>query len=104
MADTDYVDDFAFLENTPAQAESLLHSLEPTAEDFGLYVNANKTQFIYFKQKWVISTLTSKPLKLVDQLPYLGSNISSTESDVKISLAKTRIVIDRLSIIWKSMW
>ena len=55
-----------------------------------------------FKQKVVISTLSGKPLKLVDHLTYLSSNISSTESDVNIRLAKELTDIDRLSIIWKS--
>ena len=50
------------------------------------------------KQKGAIFTLNGKPLKLVDELMYLGSNISSTESDVNIHLAKACNVIDRLSI------
>ena len=47
------------------------------------------------------STLSSKPLKLVDRFTYFGSNISSTESD-NIYLGKKWITIDRLLIIWKS--
>ena len=42
------------------------------------------------------------PLKLVDPFLYLGSNISSTESDVHIRTEKTWTAIDRLSIIWES--
>ena len=38
-------DDLVFLPNT----ESLLHSLEQAAGDIGLYVNANKTEFMYLK-------------------------------------------------------
>ena len=44
--------------------------------------------------------LNDKPLKLEDQLKYLGSNISSTESN--ISVRKVWIGIDRLSNIGKS--
>ena len=55
-----------------------------------------------FKQKAAISTLIDKPLKLVDKFPYLGSNISSIESDVHIRLAKAWNAIERLSITWKS--
>ena len=36
----------------------------------------------------VLSQLNGKPLKLVDQFTYLGSNISSTESHVNICLDK----------------
>ena len=42
-----------------------------------------------FKQKDAISTQSGKHMKLVYQFIYLGSNISSTESDVNISLVKT---------------
>ena len=40
-------------------------------------------------------------VNLVDQFTYFGHNISSTESDVNISLAKIWNVIEKLSIIWK---
>ena len=66
-------------------------------------MNANK-EFMHFKQRGVISIWSGKPLKLVDQFTYLGSNISSTESDVKLHIKKAWIAIDRLSI-WKSnLW
>ena len=55
-----------------------------------------------FKQKETISSLSGKPLKLVDQFTYLDSNISSTESAVNIHLAKACDAIGRLSITWKS--
>ena len=56
MTNVDYTDDQVFLTNTPAQAESLLHSLEQAARVIGLYLNANKTEFMCFKQKGVMST------------------------------------------------
>ena len=52
--------------------------------------------------KIVISILSDKPLKFADQFTFLGSNISSTESDIDFCLAKTLIAIDGLSIIWIS--
>ena len=57
--------------------------------------------YICFK-RGAISAFSSRPLKLVDESTYLGSNISSTESNVHIRLAKMWTAIDRLSIIWKS--
>ena len=51
MTDADYADDLALLTNTPAQAESLLHNLKQAAGGIGLRVNANKTEYMYFKQK-----------------------------------------------------
>ena len=53
--EADYTDDIALLENTPTQAESLLHSLERAAAGIGLHVNADKTEYIYFNQRDNIS-------------------------------------------------
>ena len=46
--------------------------------------------------------LNVKSLKLVDQLIYIDSNISSTESDVNVHIGKVLPAIDTLSTIWKS--
>ena len=95
MTYANYVDDLALLAITSAQAGPLLYSLEYAAEGIGFVVNANKTEFVCFKGVG-ISTLSSKPWKLVDQFTYFGSNISSTESDFIIHLGETRTAIDRL--------
>ena len=58
------------------------------------YENSDKTELTGYKQDGVISTLNGKPLKSVDQFIYLGSNISSTESDFNIGKAWT--TVDRL--------
>ena len=42
------------------------------------------------------------PLWLVDKFTYLGSSVSSTETDINTRLAKTWTAIDRLSVTWKS--
>ena len=42
-------DNLALLTNSSAQAEFLLHSLEQTAGGNGLYVNANKIEYMCFK-------------------------------------------------------
>ena len=55
--DVDYTDDIALLANTPAEAESLLHSLERAAGGIVLHVNADKTDFMCFNQSGDISTL-----------------------------------------------
>ena len=44
----------------------------------------------------------SSPLKLVDKFTYLGSSVSSTETDINMRLAEPWAAIDRLSVIWKS--
>ena len=50
VTDADYADDLALLADIPAQAESLLHSLEEAAKNIGLYVNSDKTEFMSFKK------------------------------------------------------
>ena len=70
ITDADYADDLILLANTPAQAESLQHSLKQAARGFGLYVNSDKTDFTCFDQDSAIS-LNGKPLKIVEEFVYL---------------------------------
>ena len=57
ITDEDYADDIALLANTPAQAETQLHRLERTAACIGLYVNADKTEYMCFNQRGNITIL-----------------------------------------------
>ena len=102
ITDVDYTDDIVLQANTPAQVETLLHSLERAVAGIGLHVNADKTEYMCFNQKGNISTLNGSSLKLVDKFTYLRSNVSSTETDLNTRLAKAWTAIDRLSVIWKS--
>ena len=102
ITDADYANDIALLANAPAQAETLLHSLEREPAGIGLHVNAHKTKYMCFNQTGDISILNGSSLKLIDKFTYLGSSISSTETDINTWLAKAWTGIDRLSVIWKS--
>ena len=75
ITDVDYADDIALLANTPAQTETLLHSLERAAAGIGLHVNADKTEFMCFNQRGDIFALKDGPLKLVDKFTYQGSSV-----------------------------
>ena len=55
-----------------------------------------------FFQTGDISTINCSSLKLVDKFTYLGSSVSSTETDIDTRLAKAWTTIDRLLVIWKS--
>ena len=103
ITDTDYADVIALLANAPAQAETLLHSLERAAASIGLHVNAHKTEYMCFNQTGDISTLNGSSLKLVDKFTYLRSSVSSTETDIDTRLTKAWTAIDTLSVIWKSV-
>ena len=102
ITDADYTDDIVTLANAPAQAETLLHSLERAAAGIGLHVNADKTEYMCYNQTGDISTLGGSSLKLVDKFTYLGIRVSSTEKDIDTWLTKTWTAIDRLAVIWKS--
>ena len=54
-----------------------------------------------FNQTGDISSLNGSSLKLVDKLTYLGSSVSSTETDIDTRLTKAWTAINRLSVIWK---
>ena len=101
ITDTNYANDIAILENTPAQAETLLHSLEQAATGIGLHVNAHKTEYMCFNQTGNISAIGSSFLKLLDKFTYLGSSVSSTEADIDMRLTKVWTAIDKLSVLWK---
>ena len=66
ITDANYADDMALVANKPAQAETLLRSLERAAAGIGLYVNAHKTEYMCFNQRGDISTLNGNSLELVD--------------------------------------
>ena len=102
ITDADYPDDIALLANKPTQAETLQHSLERVAAGIGLHVNADKMEYMCFNQRSDICTLNGSSLKLVDKFTYLGSSVSSTETDINTRLAKPWAANDWLSVIWKS--
>ena len=99
ITDADYADDIALLANAPSQAETQLRSLERAAACIGLHVNAHKTEYICFNQRGNISTLNSSSLNIVDKFTYLGSTVSSTETDINTRLAKAWTAINWLSVI-----
>ena len=98
FTDADYADDIAPLENAPAQAETLLHSLKWIAAGIDLHVNTHKTEYMCFNQTGDISTVNASSQKLVDKFIYLRSSVSSTETDIDTWLAKAWTAIDRLSV------
>ena len=96
--DANYADGIVLLANTPAQAESRLHSLERVAGGIGLPVNTDKIEYMCFNQRGYISTLKRGPLKRLDKFTYLWSSVSSTENDMNTRLAKRWTAIDSLSV------
>ena len=102
ITDANYADNITLLTNAPAQAKTLLHSLERATAGIGLHVNAHKMEYMCFNQTGDISTLNGSSLKLIDKFTYQGSSVSSTEKDIDIWLVKAWTPMDKLSVIWKS--
>ena len=102
ITDANYADDIALSAHAPTQAETLLYSLELAAAGIGLHVNVHKTEYMCFNQTGDISTLDGSTLKLVGKFTYLGSSVSSPETDIDTWLAKAWTATDRPSVIWKS--
>ena len=75
ITDTDYADDLALCENTPTQADSLLHGLKQAVGGIGFFVNSVKIKLVCFNWDSAISSLNGKLLKLLDQFTYFYSNI-----------------------------
>ncbi|XP_066915257.1 uncharacterized protein [Clytia hemisphaerica] len=50
----------------------------------------------------MIKAANGNPLKNVDSFVYLGSEISSTEKDIKIRIAKAWSALNKMQVIWKS--
>ena len=99
ITDTNYANDIALHANTPAQAETLLHSLEWAAGGISPHVNVDKTEYMCFNQRGDIPTLKGGFLKLGDDSTYQGSSVLSTEKDINARLAKEWTAIKRLFVI-----
>ena len=102
ITDADYADDITILANAPAQAETLLHSLERPSKGIGLNVNVHRMEYMCFNQTGDISTVNGSSLKLVDKFTYLGSSVSSTKTDINTWQIKAWTTINWLSVTWKS--
>ena len=104
ITDADYADDLAVLADVLKDATFLLQSIERTAKEIGLYLNADKTEFICFNQDASegMKSLNGEKIKQVEDFKYLGSYIASTEHDVNIRLGKVWDALNELDKIWKS--
>ena len=98
ITNADYVNDIVIPANTPAQAETRLHSLERATAGISLHVNAHKTEYMCFNQTGDIFTLGSSSLKLVDKFTYLGSSVSSAKKDIDTRLAKAWTAIGHMEV------
>ena len=99
-----HADNLALSADIIKNAEKLLHCLEESANDVGLFVNAKKTEYMGYNQpqRDTMKTKAGKILKPVNSFVYLGSQISATEKDFEINRAKAWKVLNGFDSIWKS--
>ena len=102
ITDADYADDLAIISDYLTDGTVLLHKLEETASEIGLYVNAKKTEFICLNQQHSgsIKSLNNNNIFAVEEFTYLGSNISSTIRDVQTRIGKAWGALNNLDVIW----
>ena len=76
LTDADHSDDIAILSDHLGDATSLLHSIEKLAKEIGLYVNAEKTEFMCLNQEasaGSMSSLGGEKIKQVDDFNTLAA-------------------------------
>ena len=66
------------------QAITLLHVLEKTASEVGLYINAPKTEYLSYNlhQDESIHSLNRGEIKAVEDFKYLGSHNASSKNRI----------------------
>ena len=79
LADLNYADDIALLENTIKSAQDLLSNVEKACQDVGLFLNAPKTKYMHLNPSTNTSLVSSdgSPIELVQDFRYLGGYTDS---------------------------
>ena len=103
LTDLDFADDLALVSEAIQNLEDLLHSLETSASQVGLYCNEGKTEFISSTGNLLpLTSLNGINIKLVNDFKYLGSYINSSENDFKIRKGLAWKAYNKLNKIWHS--
>ena len=97
LTDLDFADDIALFSETQENAQTMLNDIERVALKIGLKINRTKTEYILVGNgdAPVSLTISSGPIKKVDDFKYLGSWLK-----VREALAWKAAL--RLVKIWKS--
>lgn len=103
LTDLDFADDLALVAETIQNLEDLLHSLETSASQVGLYCNEGKTEFISSSANTpILTSLQGVNIKSVKDFKYLGSYINNSESDFKTRKCLAWKACNKLNKIWNS--
>ena len=103
LNDLDYADDIALLEQSFVGAQNQLNETSKSAKEVGLDINVAKTKSIIINDKKDLSlTINGEAIEIVDEFKYLGSNMSSSEKDMKCRKGQAWLAFRRLEKIWNS--
>lgn len=103
LCDTDFADDIALLSNVLEEAQLFLLRVEIAVAQIGLHINEDKTEYMMYNQPdGQLVTLNGGDLKQVKDFQYLGSRISSCETDINIRIGKAWAALSKMNVIWKS--
>ena len=82
----------------------MLLKIESAAKHIGIFINAEKTEYININQKnkGQIKSNSVNPIKQINDFKYMGSYIDLTEQDMNIKIAKAWSALNSMNVIWKS--
>ena len=104
IRDLAYADDIALLNKSIQLAENLLHSVEQSALQVGLQLNASKTELLTnnINDPYNIKSLNGDCIKRVNDFKYLGAYVPNSLFDFNIRKGLAWSAINKLDRIWKS--
>ena len=103
ITDTNFADDLALISETIEQAQLFLLRVETCAAQVGLHANADKTKYMtYNLEESYLKSLSGDDIEHVDDFPYLGSWVDTSEKDLNTRIAKAWSTMSKMEVIWKS--
>jgi hypothetical protein len=103
LAELDYADDIAQLENTIESAQDLLNRVEKACKDVGLCLNVPKTKYMHLNPSSVNKLVSSdgSPIELVQDFRYLGGYTDSGY-DMNTRIGQAWSAINSPNKVWKA--
>ena len=103
LADLDYADDIALLENSIELAQDLLVRVEKACQDVGLFLNAPKTKYMHLNPSTNVHLVASdgSEIDLVGDFKYLGGYMDSGH-DMLTRIAQSWSALHCLQKVWKA--
>ena len=103
LADIDFADDIALLEDNIEEAEVLLHKVEQASQSIGLFLNAPKTKVMQINPSSnnPLHALDGSTIERVEDFKYLGG-YTNTAHDVSARIGQAWGAINSLEKVWKS--